>query len=161
MTVSILYYCILVWTVAYCWSSLFLSSKAFQCWMWVASLQKLTFLSPCFATLQLDFSFSIQLHYISPNLGVGGSASPTAFTSVFGYIGTPPQLRRQSRLTWRQGPAHLLEDVVTASTVKNIYTLGPTYIGSFQSPYLGELSWEIVFRVFMPLRFSESALYNL
>ncbi|XP_052816149.1 WD repeat and FYVE domain-containing protein 3-like isoform X4 [Mya arenaria] len=77
-----------------------------------------------------------KLHYISPNLGVGGSASPTAFTSVFGYIGTPPSLRRQSRLAWRQGPCHLFEDVVSQATVKNIYTLGPTYIGSFQSPYL-------------------------
>ncbi|KAL4240237.1 WD repeat and FYVE domain-containing protein 3 [Mactra antiquata] len=77
-----------------------------------------------------------KLHYISPNLGVGGTASPTAFTSVFAYIGTPPQLRRPSRLTWRQGPCYLFEDVVSSATVKNMYTLGPTYIGSFQAPYL-------------------------
>ncbi|XP_069124433.1 WD repeat and FYVE domain-containing protein 3-like isoform X2 [Argopecten irradians] len=77
-----------------------------------------------------------KLHYISPNLGGGGTASPTAFTSVFAYIGSPPQLRRNSRLTWRQGPCHLLEDIVTHAVVANIYNLGPTYLGSFQSPVL-------------------------
>ncbi|XP_048248442.1 WD repeat and FYVE domain-containing protein 3-like isoform X1 [Haliotis rufescens] len=83
-----------------------------------------------------------KLHYISPNLGGGGTASPTAFTSVFAYIGTPPQLRRNSRLTFRQGPCHLLEDIVSSSTIQNIYNLGPTYIGSFQAPVLedGEVS---------------------
>ncbi|XP_050392525.2 WD repeat and FYVE domain-containing protein 3 [Patella vulgata] len=74
-----------------------------------------------------------KLHYMSPNLGGGGTASPTAFTSVFCYIGTPPQLRRQSRVTWRQGPCHLLEDIVSTNTIQNIYNLGPTYIGSFQA----------------------------
>ncbi|ESO89055.1 hypothetical protein LOTGIDRAFT_154132 [Lottia gigantea] len=74
-----------------------------------------------------------KLHYISPNLGAGGTASPTAFTSVFCYIGTPPQLRRLSRLTWRQGPCHLLEDIVSTNTITNVYNLGPTYIGSFQA----------------------------
>ncbi|XP_035824115.1 WD repeat and FYVE domain-containing protein 3 isoform X2 [Aplysia californica] len=77
---------------------------------------------------------SQKLHYISPNLGGGGTASPTAFTSVFAYIGTPPQLRRQSRLLWRQGPSIMLEDIISAAVVKNIYDLGPTYIGSLQAP---------------------------
>ncbi|XP_059163899.1 WD repeat and FYVE domain-containing protein 3-like isoform X2 [Physella acuta] len=83
-----------------------------------------------------------KLHYISPNLGGGGTASPTAFTSVFAYIGTPPQLRRQSRLLWRQGPCFMLEDIVTASIVKNLYQLGPTYVGSLQAPIAedGEVS---------------------
>ncbi|CAL1540511.1 unnamed protein product, partial [Lymnaea stagnalis] len=78
-----------------------------------------------------------KLHYISPNLGGGGTASPTAFTSVFAYIGTPPQLRRQSRLLWRQGPCLMLEDIVSAATVKNLYGLGPTYVGSLQAPLAG------------------------
>ena len=81
--------------------------------------------------------FPLQLHYISPNLGGGGTASPTAFTSVFSYIGTPPQQRRNSRLTWRQGSFQLLEDIVTSAVVNNMYSLGPTYIGSYQSPVLG------------------------
>ncbi|KAL3875787.1 hypothetical protein ACJMK2_033704 [Sinanodonta woodiana] len=80
-----------------------------------------------------------RIHYISPNLGVGGTASPTAFTSVFAYIGTPPQLRRLSKLSWRQGPCHLLEDIISVTTVKNIYNLGPTYIGNFLTPYIGDL----------------------
>jgi hypothetical protein len=75
---------------------------------------------------------------VSPNLGVGGTASPTAFTSVFSYIGSPPQVRRNSKLTWRQGPCHLMEDIVSTNVIRNIYNLGPTYIGSFQSPNMGK-----------------------
>ncbi|XP_070185825.1 WD repeat and FYVE domain-containing protein 3-like isoform X2 [Littorina saxatilis] len=75
-----------------------------------------------------------KLHYISPNLGGGGTASPSAFTSVFAYIGSPPQLRRQSRLSWRQGPLYLLEDIVASAVVTSIYRLGPTYVGSLQAP---------------------------
>ena len=86
-------------------------------------------------------TFLPQLHYISPNLGGGGTASPTAFISVFAYIGTPPQLRRQSRLLWRQGPCLMLEDIVTSAVVKNIYALGPTYIGSLQAPLTGRWSY--------------------
>lgn len=77
------------------------------------------------------------MHYISPNLGGGGTASPSAFTSVFAYIGSPPQLRRQSRLSWRQGPFYLLEDIVTSSVVSSIYHLGPTYVGCLQAPLSG------------------------
>ena len=79
-----------------------------------------------------------QLHYISPNLGGGGTASPSAFTSVFAYIGSPPQLRRQSRLSWRQGPLYLLEDIVSSSVITSVYHLGPTYVGSLQAPLSGE-----------------------
>ena len=87
------------------------------------------------------FSFLFfQLHYVSPNLGAGGTASPTAFTTVFAYIGTPPQLRRQSRLTWKQGPCHLLEDIVSTNTVQTMYQLGPVYIGSFQAAILSTSS---------------------
>ncbi|GFN82004.1 WD repeat and fyve domain-containing protein 3, partial [Plakobranchus ocellatus] len=81
---------------------------------------------------------SPKLHYISPNLGGGGTASPTAFTSVFAYIGTPPQLRRQSRLLWRQGPCLMLEDIVSSSIVKSLYELGAMYVGSLQAPISGE-----------------------
>ncbi|KAK3103345.1 hypothetical protein FSP39_018631 [Pinctada imbricata] len=80
-----------------------------------------------------------KLHYVSPNLGGGGTASPTAFTSVYAYIGTPPQLRRNSKLTWRQGACHLIEDIVATSVVKNIYNLGPTYVGSFQAPNIAKI----------------------
>ena len=89
-----------------------------------------------------------QLHYISPNLGGGGTASPSAFTSVFAYIGSPPQLRRQSRLSWRQGPLYLLEDIVSSSVVSSIYKLGPTYVGSLQAPLSGNLIL-ILFRSFL------------
>lgn len=43
-----------------------------------------------------------QLHYISPNQAVGGGSGSGGATSIYAYIGTPPQLRRQSKLVWRQ-----------------------------------------------------------
>ena len=84
-----------------------------------------------------------QLHYVSPNLGGGGTASPNAATSVFAYIGTPPQLRRQSKLLWRQGPCHLFEDIISTGTVQFLYSLGPNYIGSFQAPVSG-VWWDLL-----------------
>ena len=82
-------------------------------------------------------SLTFQLHYISPNLGGTGTASPNAATSVFAYVGTPPQLRRASKLIWRQGPFHLVEDIIASSAVSALYGLGPNYIGSFQAPLSG------------------------
>lgn len=57
---------------------------------------------------------------------------------MFGYLGTPPIWRRYSRLCWKQGVCHLLEDVVNQQTVQTIYNLGPHYMGSLQAPQLGK-----------------------
>jgi len=54
--------------------------------------------------------------------------------SVFAYIGTPPLLRRQSRLLWRQGPCYLIEDVVAMPVIQMLYRIGPNYVGSLQAP---------------------------
>jgi len=53
---------------------------------------------------------------------------------VFAYIGTPPSLRRRSRLLWRQGPCYLVEDVVAMPVIQALYRLGPNYVGSLQAP---------------------------
>lgn len=74
-----------------------------------------------------------KLHYISQNPG-GGTANLTAASSVYGFIGTPPAWRRYSRLCWKQGVCHLVEEVLTPSTVCAIYQLGPHYMGSLQAP---------------------------
>lgn len=76
-----------------------------------------------------------QMHYISQNPG-GGAANLTVASSVFGYIGTAPPWRRQSRLVWRQGPCHLVEDAFNPQVVQWIYRIGPHYVGSLQSPQL-------------------------
>ncbi|XP_018577977.1 WD repeat and FYVE domain-containing protein 3 [Anoplophora glabripennis] len=76
-----------------------------------------------------------KMHYISQNPG-GGSANLTIATSVYGFIGTPPAWRRYSRLCWKQGPCHLFEEVLTPSTVSQMYHLGPHYMGSFLAPNL-------------------------
>ncbi|KAG6445369.1 hypothetical protein O3G_MSEX003892 [Manduca sexta] len=74
-----------------------------------------------------------KLHYVSANPG-GGAATLSGASSVYCVLGTPPQWRRYSRLLWRQGPALLLEDVLSAQTVSIIYQLGPHYVGTLQAP---------------------------
>lgn len=80
-----------------------------------------------------------KLHYISQNPGAG-SANLTVANSVYSLIGTPPAWRRHSRLCWKQGVCHLIEDIVTPQTVSTIYALGPHYMGSLQAPQLGKQS---------------------
>lgn len=80
-----------------------------------------------------------KLHYISQNPGAG-SANLTVANSVYSLIGTPPAWRRHSRLCWKQGVCHLIEDIVTPQTVSTIYALGPHYMGSLQAPHLGKQS---------------------
>ncbi|XP_050346639.1 WD repeat and FYVE domain-containing protein 3 isoform X1 [Nymphalis io] len=74
-----------------------------------------------------------KLHYVSANPG-GGAATLSGASSVYCVLGTPPQWRRYSRLVWRQGPALLLEDVLSAQTISIIYQLGPHYVGTLQAP---------------------------
>ncbi|XP_073985786.1 WD repeat and FYVE domain containing 3 bchs [Rhodnius prolixus] len=76
-----------------------------------------------------------KLHYISQNPG-GGAANLTIASSVYAYIGTPPIWRRYSRLVWKQGPCHLIEEVISPHTVPLIYQLGPHYLASLQAAQL-------------------------
>lgn len=80
-----------------------------------------------------------KLHYISPAPGAG-SVNASTTQSVYSFIGTPPAWRRYSRLCWKQGVCHLIEDIVTAAVVSTIYALGPHYMGSLQAPQLGKQS---------------------
>lgn len=72
---------------------------------------------------------------MSQNPG-GGAANLSIASSVYGYIGTPPGWRRYSRLAWKQGPCHLVEEVLGPHTLPLIYRLGPHYLASLQSPQL-------------------------
>ncbi|XP_064458168.1 WD repeat and FYVE domain-containing protein 3-like isoform X2 [Ornithodoros turicata] len=76
-----------------------------------------------------------KINYISQNPG-GGAANLTTASSVYGFIGTPPQFRHPSRLVWKQGPCHLLEDVTSPQVVHQVYSLGPSYVGSMQAAVL-------------------------
>ncbi|XP_044762510.1 WD repeat and FYVE domain-containing protein 3 [Coccinella septempunctata] len=80
---------------------------------------------------------SQKMHYISQNPG-GGSSNMAVYSSVYGYIGTPPAWRRYSKLCWKQGPCHLFEEVLTPLTVTQMYQLGPHYMGSFLAPNLNK-----------------------
>ncbi|XP_025205063.1 WD repeat and FYVE domain-containing protein 3 [Melanaphis sacchari] len=79
-----------------------------------------------------------KLHYISQNPG-GGAANLTIASSVYGYIGTPPIWRKYSKLTWKQGPCCLLEEVLNPHAIKILYQLGPHYFGSLQAPDIKDL----------------------
>ncbi|XP_050525205.1 WD repeat and FYVE domain-containing protein 3 isoform X2 [Daktulosphaira vitifoliae] len=79
-----------------------------------------------------------KLHYISQNPG-GGAANLTTASSVYGYIGTPPIWRKYSKLSWKQGPCYLLEEVLNPHAVKILYQLGPHYFGSLQAPDIKDL----------------------
>ncbi|XP_076043582.1 WD repeat and FYVE domain containing 3 bchs isoform X2 [Oratosquilla oratoria] len=74
-----------------------------------------------------------KLHYILQNPG-GGAANLTVASSVCAYIGTPPAYRRVSKLTWKQGSCHLVEDVLQPNLVAHLYQLGPHYMGCLQAP---------------------------
>ncbi|XP_039275905.1 WD repeat and FYVE domain-containing protein 3 [Nilaparvata lugens] len=97
---------------------------------------------------------SQKLHYISQNPG-GGAANLTVASSVYGFIGTPPIWRRNSRLIWKQGPCHLLEEVLSPHIVTTIYQLGPNYIGSLQAPQLNFME------VLPPLVTEEKVVFGL
>nr|XP_029733035.1 LOW QUALITY PROTEIN: WD repeat and FYVE domain-containing protein 3-like [Aedes albopictus] len=75
-----------------------------------------------------------KIQYMSPYPGNHYSNSSNPASSVFAYIGTPPIWRRYSRLCWKQGVCHLIEDVFNNTTVNKIYALGPHYLGSLQAP---------------------------
>ncbi|XP_029662380.1 WD repeat and FYVE domain-containing protein 3 isoform X2 [Formica exsecta] len=78
---------------------------------------------------------SQKLHYITQVPG-GGAANLTVASPVYGYIGTPPCWRRYSRLTWKQGPCHLVEEVFNSQNIATLFKLGPHYMGSLQAPQL-------------------------
>ena len=73
------------------------------------------------------------MFYISLNPG-GGSANLSVTSSVYGFIGTPPMWRRPSRLSWKQGPCLLYEDLTSPQLASLLYQLGPHYLGSLQAP---------------------------
>lgn len=55
---------------------------------------------------------------------------------ISAYLGTPPNpgYRRCSRLMWRLGPTHLIEEPLSGATAEEMCRLGPNYVGSFQAP---------------------------
>lgn len=42
--------------------------------------------------------------------------------------------RKYSKLTWKQGPCGLFEEVLNPHAIKILYQLGPHYFGSLQAP---------------------------
>lgn len=76
---------------------------------------------------------SKKMSYISSIVGGSYGIANTSPFYINGFIGTPPHYRKHSKLIWKQGPCHLIEEALTSSFVSYIYLLGPNYIGSFQA----------------------------
>ena len=75
-----------------------------------------------------------KMHYINQN--AGGAVTNVSPFSVYGWIGTPPAWRRVSKLSWKQGPCLLLEEVISSNLASILYKLGPHYLGSLQAPQM-------------------------
>ena len=74
----------------------------------------------------------LQLRYISANIQQPGSTLQQH--SVYAFIGTPPdQQSTPSQLVWQQGPLCLSEEVFTPAVVATVHSLGPNYLGNYQS----------------------------
>ncbi|XP_053674040.1 WD repeat and FYVE domain-containing protein 3 [Anopheles nili] len=65
-------------------------------------------------------------------------ARNSACACLHAFIGTPPIWRMYSKLNWKQGICHLVDDSFDASAVARVYMLGPHYLGSFQDVRLEE-----------------------
>ncbi|KAK0399841.1 hypothetical protein QR680_003241 [Steinernema hermaphroditum] len=73
-----------------------------------------------------------KLHYILPNAG-GAAANLAQTQGVHAMVGTPPGLRRPSRLRWKLSSMHLIEDSLNQDAIRLIHNLHPYYIGNFQT----------------------------
>ncbi|XP_058177691.1 WD repeat and FYVE domain-containing protein 3 [Anopheles ziemanni] len=60
------------------------------------------------------------------------STTRTMSSCVHAFIGTPPIWRIYSKLNWKQGACHLIDDTFDAASVARVYVLGPHYVGSYQ-----------------------------
>jgi hypothetical protein len=90
-------------------------------------------------------SFTLFVNGKSTNVGRLEYPHRTKGATFSAFIGTPPMWRKASRLTWRQGVGHLLEDWVPSSqTVAAMYKLGPEYPGSWQSVKIQTGWWELL-----------------
>lgn len=54
-------------------------------------------------------------------------------SSLCGFVGTPASMRRSSKLLWKIGPFHFIEEPLTANRIAVMTKLGPNYMGSFQA----------------------------
>ena len=72
---------------------------------------------------------------MSQNPG-GGAANLASSAAVYGFLGTPPQWRRHSKLVWKQGACLLLEEALAPAVVATVYRLGPNYLGTLQAPFI-------------------------
>ncbi|XP_055601256.1 WD repeat and FYVE domain-containing protein 3 [Uranotaenia lowii] len=98
-----------------------------------------------------------KMQYISNNPGGHVGNNMNTASSIYAFIGTPPLWRRYSRLCWKQGVCHLVEDIFSNATVNKIYNLGPHYLGSLQAPYNEKFTEETI----SPLVSEERVIFGM
>ncbi|CAK9291092.1 unnamed protein product [Gordionus sp. m RMFG-2023] len=64
-------------------------------------------------------------------MGSSSSNSSSRFLNLYAFIGSPPILRKFSKLTWQQGPVHLFEESMSHAQIFAIFVKGPSYIGNY------------------------------
>jgi hypothetical protein len=103
-------------------------------WMHIALVWSRAVLKNSSVTLYVNSNLigSQKLHYIN-SLTVTSNSTPSS-QSIHAVIGTLPMFRLQSPVVWRQASCYLFEEIISAQTVQTFYKLGPSYLGSFQSP---------------------------
>ncbi|KAK4474687.1 hypothetical protein MN116_001816 [Schistosoma mekongi] len=89
--------------------------------------------SSCSLYLDGHFIGSRRVTYIgasSASSALGRNIMPS---SLCGFVGTPASMRRSSKLLWKIGPFHFIEEPLTANRIAIMTKLGPNYMGSFQA----------------------------
>ncbi|TNN20222.1 WD repeat and FYVE domain-containing protein isoform 3 [Schistosoma japonicum] len=89
--------------------------------------------SSCSLYLDGHFIGSRRVTYIgasSASSALGRNIMPS---SLCGFVGTPASMRRSSKLLWKIGPFHFIEEPLTANRIAIMAKLGPNYMGSFQA----------------------------
>ncbi|CAH8629332.1 unnamed protein product [Schistosoma mattheei] len=89
--------------------------------------------SSCSLYLDGHFIGSRRVTYIgasSASSALGRNIMPS---SLCGFVGTPASMRRSSKLLWKIGPFHFIEEPLTANRIAVMTKLGPNYMGSFQA----------------------------
>nr|CAH8819280.1 unnamed protein product [Trichobilharzia regenti] len=89
--------------------------------------------SSCSLYLDGHFIGSRRVTYIGASSASSALGRNIMSSSLCGFIGTPASMRRSSKLLWKIGPFHFIEEPLTANRVAIITKLGPNYMGSFQA----------------------------
>ncbi|CAH8575671.1 unnamed protein product [Schistosoma turkestanicum] len=89
--------------------------------------------SSCSLYLDGHFIGSRRVTYIGASSASNALGRNIMPSSLCGFVGTLASMRRSSKLLWKIGPFHFIEEPLTANRIAIMTKLGPNYMGSFQA----------------------------